>query len=162
CKNNLKQVGLALHSFLSANGTFPPGEKQTCKNCEDLAWSAIILPYMEQGNALAQIDQSKDLRNPVNRIAVSTVIPSYLCPSTGLIEQWRSTNGQLSDDIIPDGQWTAGVGEEMGCLDYAGITGPYHAIASPYTLTTYPLNCGVLCEIPPAPPVVTTGPLVSP
>jgi prepilin-type N-terminal cleavage/methylation domain-containing protein/prepilin-type processing-associated H-X9-DG protein len=162
CKNNLKQVGLGLHAFLSANGTFPPGEKQTCTNCEDVAWSALILPYLEQGNALSQIDFTKDLRTAQNRTAVSTIIPSYLCPSTALVEQWRNDNGQLSVDIIPDGKWTAGVGEEMGCIDYAGITGPWHGITSPYTLITYPLNCGVLCEIPPAPPVLTTAPLISP
>ena len=71
-------------------------------------------------------------------------------------------NGQLSDDIIVDGKWTAGVGEEMGCIDYTGVTGPWHGITNPYTLITYPLNCGVLCKIPPPPPTLTTAPLISP
>ncbi len=149
CKNNLKQVGLALHAFLSANGTFPPGEKLTCTNCPDVAWSALILPYMEGGNVLGQTDLTKDLRIAQNRTAVSTVIPTYLCPSTALLERWRNDNGQLSDEIHADGKWTNGIGEEMGCIDYGGITGPYHAITNPYTLITYPLNCGVLCEIQP-------------
>ncbi len=33
CANNLKQIGLAAHSFESANGRFPPGYLAPCRNC---------------------------------------------------------------------------------------------------------------------------------
>ena len=54
CTNNLKQLGLALHEYVSAKKTFPPA--QTIYNTSALtsdknppwAWSYLILPYMDQ------------------------------------------------------------------------------------------------------------------
>jgi len=62
CSNNFKQVGLALHSFLSANKTFPEGQLYNSKGrwtseCGErplemraysFTWSLFIIPYMEQ------------------------------------------------------------------------------------------------------------------
>ena len=65
CKNNLKQVGLALHSFESANRALPPGYLYTsgatydsqssdisgeddAANHKGFAWGAMILPIMEK------------------------------------------------------------------------------------------------------------------
>ena len=44
CTNNLKQIGLAMHNYESANGSFPPGEKGCCWG----TWGVFILPYVEQ------------------------------------------------------------------------------------------------------------------
>src|SRR4051794_7497097 len=55
CSNNLKQLGLALHNFHDANGKFPAGyygfNSQSIfpkQNNQPWAWSAYILPYIEQ------------------------------------------------------------------------------------------------------------------
>src|SRR5665213_2211007 len=50
CKNNLKQIGLALHNYLSTNTVFPPG---FCIGASSGgAWSAHarILPFLDQAN----------------------------------------------------------------------------------------------------------------
>ena len=44
CTNNLKQIGLAMHNYESANGSFPPGEKGCCWG----TWHVFILPFVEQ------------------------------------------------------------------------------------------------------------------
>ncbi len=58
CKNNLKQVGLAMHNYHDAFNTFPPGcivmpyEHPTSANAISLSawgWGAFILPYVDQG-----------------------------------------------------------------------------------------------------------------
>src|ERR1700712_2295589 len=64
CKNNLKQIGLALHNFESARRSFPPGFTSTPKNNVVNAegtgpgwgWGAHILPYLEESSLFQQID----------------------------------------------------------------------------------------------------------
>src|SRR5437879_1016595 len=49
CKSNLKQVGVALHNYHSAVGTFPAGSIYTRGDYRD-TWTITILPYIEQKN----------------------------------------------------------------------------------------------------------------
>lgn len=47
CKNNLKQVGLALHNFHDTFLHFPIGQYNNDNN--QWGWTVFILPYMDQG-----------------------------------------------------------------------------------------------------------------
>jgi prepilin-type N-terminal cleavage/methylation domain-containing protein/prepilin-type processing-associated H-X9-DG protein len=50
CQNNLKQLGIAMHSYHDANGSFPANQQQVGTNVwESLSASYFILPYIEQG-----------------------------------------------------------------------------------------------------------------
>jgi prepilin-type N-terminal cleavage/methylation domain-containing protein/prepilin-type processing-associated H-X9-DG protein len=77
CSNNLKQIGLAVHSYHDANGQFPPGW--------DFATSwgpqARILPYIEQDNVYRLIDFTKPIGDPANVPSQQITIPTFLCPS---------------------------------------------------------------------------------
>ncbi len=46
CGNNLKQIGLAMHSYQAANTSLPVGGYSCCWG----TWMAHILPYLEQQN----------------------------------------------------------------------------------------------------------------
>lgn len=55
CGNNLKQLGLALHSYHDTHGTLPPGmlrDYGSGPTTTDLrgnwSWGALILPFMER------------------------------------------------------------------------------------------------------------------
>ena len=60
CINNLKQIGLALHTYQDANGSFPPAlDNNPWYYASDphppqkywmLSWMARIMPYLEQDN----------------------------------------------------------------------------------------------------------------
>lgn len=54
CKNNFKQIGLALHNYHDTHGSFPPGwmedPRVTVTDAGLWAWSALILPQMEQAS----------------------------------------------------------------------------------------------------------------
>src|SRR5436189_2686354 len=81
CQNNLKQIGLALHNYESANGLFPPNGVYPAKATQADSYSALarILPYVEQSN----LYQLVDLNAPANtqNAVTSQRIPIYLCPS---------------------------------------------------------------------------------
>src|SRR5262245_3857713 len=49
CQNNLKQIGLAVSNYESATKTLPPGAFLA----EGSAWTAFILPYLEEGAAFS-------------------------------------------------------------------------------------------------------------
>lgn len=94
CKNNLKQIGLALHNYQSTHSRFPPAF------CADLAtdggeWSvhARLLPQLEQANLESLIDFA-DTHGSGDSATVAirkTRVAPYLCPSE--IEDRVRTDG---------------------------------------------------------------------
>ncbi len=82
CKNNLKQIGLAIHNFHDTYGRLPNGRLQSRGNEASTAQSiwTLILPYMDQAPLYATIDVNRPMI-PDNATALATPIPMYLCPS---------------------------------------------------------------------------------
>jgi prepilin-type N-terminal cleavage/methylation domain-containing protein len=79
CKNNLKQIGLALHNYLDATSCFPP---TVCIRPGDFGqWSAQarLLPFLDQANLQDLINFSLPYDGQPN--VPRTRIPVYLCPS---------------------------------------------------------------------------------
>jgi len=88
CSNNLKQIGLALHGYHTAIGTFPAGYISavgTGGPADDRGpgwgWAALMLPYIEQGNLHDQIQFDKDIADPANAVVRTTSLPVFRCPS---------------------------------------------------------------------------------
>ena len=98
CTNNLKQIGLGLHNYLSAVGTFPAGgiESWSLRSGGQLSgrwgvWSshAMILPYIEQQalyNAINfnMCDNCGGNEVAMQGTAINTRINAFLCPSSPL------------------------------------------------------------------------------
>jgi prepilin-type N-terminal cleavage/methylation domain-containing protein/prepilin-type processing-associated H-X9-DG protein len=86
CLNNLRQIGLALHAHHTAQGKFPPGGVEWRPSGDttrrQLAWSAFILPYLEQAALHRQLDLNTPFDSAQNASAAATVLPVYLCPSS--------------------------------------------------------------------------------
>ncbi len=86
CGNNLRQLGIALQHYHDGHGSFPPGgiewRPPNDPTKRQLAWSAFILPFIEQGNLSAQMDLTKAFDSPENAAAAATLISTYMCPST--------------------------------------------------------------------------------
>jgi len=88
CTNNLKQMGLALHNYHDANGTFPSGHKVTTTDYsnDNLAfyyanWAILILPYMEQQSLYQQFDPTVSIFDARNKVIRETYVSSYTCPA---------------------------------------------------------------------------------
>jgi type II secretory pathway pseudopilin PulG len=86
CSNNLRQIGLAFHGYLDANSVFPPGgwewrpPNQPWK--KQLAWSALVLPHLEQRVVADALNFDLAFDSPQNTSATATVLSGYLCPSS--------------------------------------------------------------------------------
>ncbi len=97
CANNLKQMGLALHTYESAYGKLPSGGEGTNfkTNPPSTAFDlhstfTLILPFLEQGAAAKQFDFSKaynDPSAPQNQLAAKTRVNTYLCPSNPFLRE---------------------------------------------------------------------------
>ena len=88
CQNNLRQIGLALHNYHAAFRKFPPGGIEVRPQVPDgkqLAWSAFVLPFLEQSAAYVKVDFNYAFDHPVNREVAATPIETYLCPSTNRV-----------------------------------------------------------------------------
>lgn len=110
CLNNMRQLGLACHNFESAFQNFPPGCNWNGANSSDyqrgepvlaggqrVAWSAFILPFIEQNSLHSNFQEATDRWNnswwlatlpPVGGATMgepvaSQVIQAYICPSDG-------------------------------------------------------------------------------
>jgi len=112
CTNNLKQIGLAMHNYLSSFGSFPPGGitaqgNPWAGNANQLSWRALILPQMEMGNVYNAVNLSINTVAGITNgsemyTAWVTVVGSWLCPSDG-----KNGNGLLPGTGT-DGQYPAG------------------------------------------------------
>ncbi|MDR1141468.1 MAG: DUF1559 domain-containing protein [Planctomycetaceae bacterium] len=49
----------------------------------EIAWSLLLLPFIEQQNVYNKFNMSLWIDHPDNREAVQTLIPTYMCPSAG-------------------------------------------------------------------------------
>src|SRR5262245_22150397 len=82
CKNNLKQMGLAIANYESSYTVFPPGRIEDAAANDWHSWTALILPLIDQANMYDVYDSKLFWNAPANAGIVGTPLPFYLCPST--------------------------------------------------------------------------------
>jgi prepilin-type N-terminal cleavage/methylation domain-containing protein len=116
CKNNLKQLGLAIHNYHDTNLKFPLNRhsgRNLPNNFGSIGWIAMALPYMDQAPLYMSINGSAQ-----NVAARRRIIPGLLCPSntqpSTVVNQ-----GHGGDD------WGSGL--DGGRTDYVGNMGWMHA-----------------------------------
>lgn len=82
CKNNLKQLGVALHSYHEAHGSLPPNSNGDDPNLPNgFSWRVMILPFVDQTPLYNQFNFSLRITDPDHLVLCQTVLPLLLCPS---------------------------------------------------------------------------------
>ena len=79
CRNNLKQLGLALHNYHEQHEAFPPSATQ--QGGLHANWVIKILPFLEQQDLFDQFDLNFEISHPVNEPARSTPLAVMMCPT---------------------------------------------------------------------------------
>ncbi len=153
CQNNMRQIGLALHNYDASLRTLPPGCLQWRPFngptfLKNFAWSALILPFMEEQNVHSLVDFNHPFDHPTNAVARRTPIATFMCPTVpnhppkpgktdygGLYGQRINTRIDTNNGIfvynqpfkfrdITDGlTYTAAVAEDTGGPDGEWING---------------------------------------
>ena len=139
CKNNLKQIGVALHGYVETHGVWPigfqaqpdgaasgyPGPAVNGNTGSGFSWAAMILPFLDQASLYAKIDFSEPIAidgttDPVilgNMEAAQTVLAGFLCPSDNHRTQISATNA-----ISSPGQGTSNYLATSGSYDRVNPT----------------------------------------
>jgi len=87
CKNNLMQLGIALHNYEMAFEMLPPGVVDAAgpvRNLEEgyqISWMVQLLPVMEQTMLFSMVDFSQGAYAAVNGPIRTTRIAPFRCPS---------------------------------------------------------------------------------
>jgi len=93
CRNNLKQIGLALHNYHDVYKLFPPGQTgcqlwvTSCPEgqCANWGWAAHILPMLDQAPLFNAIVITQPLNFSVNTPAIlqqmQQPLTAFRCPS---------------------------------------------------------------------------------
>src|SRR5579863_9248252 len=81
CKNNLKQIGLALHNYHDAFGSFPPAFVADANGKPMHSWRVLILPYLDQLPLYKEYNFSEPWDGPNNSRLLNRMPPAFSCPS---------------------------------------------------------------------------------
>jgi prepilin-type N-terminal cleavage/methylation domain-containing protein len=94
CQNNLKQIGIALHAYHSANGYFPPGALRSSASAQmrqklgmtvtnaNHSWAIFILPYIEQENLSKLYNINADWASVTNQPVREAIVKTFQCSSS--------------------------------------------------------------------------------
>ena len=98
CKNNLKQIGLALHNYHDTCNILPPGYFGVPFSSQGTlwGWGTMILPYLDQANIYNTLSQETGGTKPLGgagvgfgaimtslpaNVTLQTQLPVFRCPS---------------------------------------------------------------------------------
>ncbi|WP_437226448.1 DUF1559 domain-containing protein [Planctomicrobium sp. SH661] len=92
CKNNLKQIGLAIYNYESTHSVFPSSGESTDINAKDRRFFpcslfVAILPYTDQAPLFNRWNSSEHYTSPTNAPLSQTYVATYLCPSNGVTQK---------------------------------------------------------------------------
>ena len=116
CRNNLHQVGIGLHAYHNLHRALPIGclgwrYGQTPSPRKHLAWSAFLLPQIEEQTIYQKIDFQRAFDDPVNAEAAATDIETYLCPTalSTKVRRGEISYGGLYGERLFDGKSNDGM-----------------------------------------------------
>lgn len=86
CKNNLKQLGLAMHNYHDVYRSLPPGwvaKKRGADEGPFTGWQTAILPFVDQAPLFNRVNSNSFQKN--DEKLFKTVIKVYRCPSDPMV-----------------------------------------------------------------------------
>lgn len=141
CKNNMKQLGLAMHNYHDTFRVFPPGwiavdpatnAQSAHEGLSGFGWGTMLLPQLDQSPLYNQLNLNLAINDPVNQPLIKTILPAFVCPSdiapkqTWEIEEEGSPGTVLAELATANYIAAFGTEELDGCENAPG-TAPVSA-----------------------------------
>jgi prepilin-type N-terminal cleavage/methylation domain-containing protein/prepilin-type processing-associated H-X9-DG protein len=118
CSNNLKQMGIACHSYHDTTGKLPPGNVFWGSNNDyGTNWAIEILPYIEQDNLYKLYDHTKVNQDAANAAVCKASVKTYMCPADpniNTLAQPESGNGSGVQYMISSYRAVGGMTDKTG------------------------------------------------
>lgn len=100
CKNNMRQIGMALHLHHESHGRFPPGiEWKSSSGMALSSWAVKLYPYLEEqplyNRAVEEYKVSQNPFSPVPHAGLAHPVRVFSCPSDGRAESPQFSRNQL-------------------------------------------------------------------
>lgn len=138
CRNNLKQMGLALHNYLQTYNVFPRGgfggslgnpsqyNSPNARQCRILSWGTSLLPYLDQAPLYQQWNQGRWYLEPENQELARTVLPVFQCPSSPLPSLRANGDSAASEPRYARSDYAGNYGERaIRCHPATGCANNY-------------------------------------
>jgi hypothetical protein len=87
CRNNLKQIALALHNYHDTYGSFPPAYIADENGRPMHSWRVLILPFLESSDLYSKYRFDEPWDGPNNRLLADRMPRVYRCPSETRTDQ---------------------------------------------------------------------------
>ena len=109
CRNNLKQMGLALHNYHDTHAQFPQAYMVDMQVDAGIvasrgmnSWAFACLPFLDQSTMWNQASNSGSLQvqGNVDYTATAVVIPGFICPSSQRVDKIIRT-GFTAGAMVP-------------------------------------------------------------
>src|SRR5687767_3554974 len=123
CLNNLKQIGLAAHSYHDAKKVFPQNYRpaSAASSTVRVRWFTRLLPYLEQDQLHNRYDETTNWDSATNLPVTSTYLKIASCPSAPLPNRF---------DVNPSGGAGYANPPIVAVTDYAGVYGVHPSFIS--------------------------------
>jgi prepilin-type N-terminal cleavage/methylation domain-containing protein/prepilin-type processing-associated H-X9-DG protein len=122
CKNNLKQLGIAMHSFHDTYKHLPSSNRPPGTGTVRISGITRLLPYIDQAPLYNLYDQTKAWDHAANLPVTSTRLTALVCPSN---PKSGGLDGDPDPATAPSGAYSAGV---VAITDYSPNKGVNAAV----------------------------------
>lgn len=125
CRNNLKQFGIALHSYNETHNVFPMGSmglNSGTPQANNLSVQVMLLPNMDQAALYNQFDFSLNYNTGNNYLLKTKTAGYFFCPSS------RQVDWTLSETVNM-------ITQNSATIHYYGVAGPRGNKPAPLTGT---------------------------
>lgn len=134
CSNSMRQLGLAIHNFESAQSAFPASGWTIAglgnPYGKHLSWRPMVLPYLEQANLHQEYDLMLDWWEGSNAQLAANTISVFECPSV-------PSRAKIDSAIAKPPRPALTFSEPLASIDYEALMGVQPNSINPHLPAPY-------------------------